>query len=1142
MRAVLRWGLRGLALLLALSILLAGAAAFVLSTNTGTRWALARIDAALKGELIVAEFAGSFWSGMELPSVRYRDANYDIDASAAEVRIDWSALLAGNLALSDLHAASLQIRRRGEPPAEPRPFSVSMTPLPFELRVTRGTFGEVMVPSGSESRRFSNVSVRSASVRGDTIRAATASATTAGINMNAERLRLTLAGDARAAAQVSWALAEGGWSGQGSLRGSLALLSFEQDVDGPYPFAATGTVQLLQQIEAVFAAEVSWQDWNVLDYRVQNGRAQFQGSTTQYEVSFQALVQTPDTGQLQLAGTGSGNLQQLDSFDALVQAGFGRAQLAGTLAWLPQFIATAEVHANDVDPAFFAPQYNGSLAADARLNLPDSGDIELDNLAVRGTLNGAPVDASGNLRFAPRQLYCASCALAVGNNRLRVDGLASDIELDLSLSVDAPELQQLWPELSGSARGNGRLRGSLQQPQFSGVLNARAVSIAGYAAESIAINSDRSSLESLHAQLDIAALTAAGTDYGSFSINASGPARDLGLNIGWSYQDLQIDAAGTLQSDAQQFHGRITRATLNDPRTGLWHTQSPFEFSYAGQALSVTPHAWSGRSGHVQLMRFDATAEETHLLASIENFPMSMADLLLPPSFHLLGEASAEIDLTRRTGIWSGTVDWQQRDTVLHVTESDTQSTEVRIPRADLHADFADGGVTARAALLVEPGVSSELDLRLSTLDETALMQAELRLSGEDWSWIPAVVPEIDSFGGRVSAALQAKGPLRTPELSGNLEWRDGGVLLPALNVPLSDISLVVAGAPRGTASIQGTARAGDGTLAVTGSIERLMQPSRTMTLHLTGKSALLSDWPEYRVWGSPDMQLVGDVSGWRFSGDLPIPRAAFEIREIPVEAVTVSPDVVVIGAEDIVVTPTRISGEARLRLGNDVRVKALGLDTGLSGELLVRVTADRSMSAEGRISLVNGSFAAQGQNLKIQNGELTFTGPLDNPIVDVRAVRVIDNFDGTVTAGIHLHGRAQDLTSTVFSEPAMNDVDALSYLVIGRPLNQATESEGNQLSGAAVSLGLRQATRLTEQIGQSIGLDQLSLSGDGGDSTTLIAGKKINSRLYARYAYGIFSRLGTLLLRYRLSDRLTLEAGAGENQSIDILYSVEQH
>ncbi len=122
-----------------------------------------------------------------------------------------------------------------------------------------------------------------------------------------------------------------------------------------------------------------------------------------------------------------------------------------------------------------------------------------------------------------------------------------------------------------------------------------------------------------------------------------------------------------------------------------------------------------------------------------------------------------------------------------------------------------------------------------------------------------------------------------------------------------------------------------------------------------------------------------------------------------------------------------------------------------------------------------------------------------------------------------------------------MAEADALSYLVLGRPLSQATASEGGELSGAAIALGVRQASRITEQIGQSLGLDQLALTGRDDTSMALVAGKQINSRLHARYAYGVFSRLGTLLLRYRLSQRLTLEAGAGEQQSIDLLYEVEK-
>ena len=122
-----------------------------------------------------------------------------------------------------------------------------------------------------------------------------------------------------------------------------------------------------------------------------------------------------------------------------------------------------------------------------------------------------------------------------------------------------------------------------------------------------------------------------------------------------------------------------------------------------------------------------------------------------------------------------------------------------------------------------------------------------------------------------------------------------------------------------------------------------------------------------------------------------------------------------------------------------------------------------------------------------------------------------------------------------------MSEADALSYLVIGRPLEQATAADGSMISGTAYALGLRQATTITNQLGQNLGLDQLTVGGSSQSTTELVAGKQVNSRLYVRYAYGVFTEIGNLLLRYRLSDRLTIEAGTGESQSMDLLYLVEK-
>jgi translocation and assembly module TamB len=616
---------------------------------------------------------------------------------------------------------------------------------------------------------------------------------------------------------------------------------------------------------------------------------------------------------------------------------------------------------------------------------------------------------------------------------------------------------------------------------------------------------------------------------------------DLDFDIDWSFRDLGAHVEGRLQPTDGGVTGRIRASSLTESKTGTWRLATPFEVRYSAASLSVAAHSWTNGESRLELRSLEWRPDELEVAAGLAGLPLAFANPWLPAHLTLSGRADAGVELKRRAGRWDGSLQWQQQETVLRVAEVHDEVTDVRIPVAELNARIRENVLDASAAVAIEPGVSGELDLRLADLDPDAALDAELRLQGEDWSWVSAVLPQVDSLQGSVEGRIGARGSIRAPEFEGEAAWRNGGLLVPALNLPLSDIDLRVVGGSQGSATLVGTATAGSGTLRISGRAEDLSLPARRVRIEVGGDNAQLSDWPDRRIWASPDMVITGSPDGWRFDGAVTVTRASITLKELPEGAVTVSPDVTVMGAPPPETRQTRLSGEALLTLGEQVRVSALGLDTALDGELLIRLPKNRAVAAEGRISLVDAVFAAYGQRLTIREGELTFTGPLDDPLVDATAVREIDTIDGKVIAGIRLRGRARDLTATVFAEPAMAEADALSYLVLGRPLNEATATEGADLSGAALTLGIKQAARLTGQIGQSLGLDQLTLSGYGGDSTALIAGKQINSRLYARYAYGVFSRLGVLLLRYRLSERLTLEAATGENQSIDVLYSVEK-
>jgi translocation and assembly module TamB len=1140
--------LLGLGGFLVILLLIAAALAFTLNTHAGTRWLINNVDARIPGAIGIEQFTGTLWAGLRIPVADYQDAGMEVHVVDAELRIDWSSLSLGRAVMSVLSARSVEYRNlvADEVPvtAKPaaKPFELEIASLPIAVAVTRSRVGSLTLILGEEPLSFTDILLDDVSLQGSSLEGKQVSATWDGIGFSASGLSADLSGDIQLRTGIQWTFPEGGWAGRGTVRGTLAALEFDHTVTGPYPASAKGEVRLLHRIQPEIDAVVNWERWAFGEYILEDGEARVGGTTGEYAGEYDVSLLMPRVDSVHVTGTAAGNLQRLTAFDAHATSGSGDADLVGSLAWSPEFTAEARIRTAGFDPSPFIEELSGNLDAEFHLRIGSAGGIDISDAVVSGVLNSASIAASGTVAMADDQVRCGQCIVNVGDNRIDVDGFYGRGDDILTFEIAAPTLSELWPEFSGSIDGKGELTGAATNPRFTGELHGERLEFQHWSATEVVVISRASTLESFDLSAALTSFSVDETDLGSFTVTGKGTPESLDMVLAWDFRGLDINAEGNIRQRVDGVDGTITSASVTEPNTGRWSLQDQLEIGISGSDVSLSPHAWTGELGRLQVSRISSERDEVVLVAGIEGLPLQFANTFMPENLRLSGTASASIDVNRRDGQWSGSIDWKQANTTLRVLEANEQLTDVSIPKSELNIVLRDGGAHGSAAMVIEPGVSANLEVTFADLSRDSAIDAELQLEGKDWYWIPAVFPVLDNFEGAISATVNAAGPLLSPEFNGSLNWKDGSLAVPSLNVPVTHIDLTVAGSSAGAATVSGSAKAGEGDLSVNGRVENVMLPSRFVNMRVRGSTAEIINWPEYHLWGSPDLVVVGTREGWVFSGSFEVPRAEIAVKELSDEAVMPSPDVVVVGREQASAeAPTRIDGVAKLTLGDDVHVAAFGLDTKLRGDLQVRMFKDRPTSAVGRVTLVEGIFSAYGQKLSIQEGTLTFTGPLDNPIVDVRAVRVIEGFDGQVTAGIHLQGRAQQINSSVYSDPVMSEADALSYLVVGRPLSQATQSEGGELSSAALALGVRQAGRITDQIGQALGLDQLTVAGDGGDTTALVAGKQINSRLHARYAYGVFSRLGTLLLRYRLSKRLTLEAGAGEAESIDLLYLVEK-
>src|SRR3546814_2683963 len=128
-------------------------------------------------------------------------------------------------------------------------------------------------------------------------------------------------------------------------------------------------------------------------------------------------------------------------------------------------------------------------------------------------------------------------------------------------------------------------------------------------------------------------------------------------------------------------------------------------------------------------------------------------------------------------------------------------------------------------------------------------------------------------------------------------------------------------------------------------------------------------------------------------------------------------------------------------------------------------------MTAVGNLE-VGGRYEAYGQKLRIERGHLVWSnGPVSDPILDIRAVRKIEARG--ITAGIDVTGRASAPQAEVWTDPATNSSDALSYLALGRPTSNLSSDESDQLNAATAALNAG-GSLLAGQIGSKIGLDEI--------------------------------------------------------------------
>ena len=902
------------------------------------------------------------------------------------------------------------------------------------------------------------------------------------------------------------------------------------------------------------AEALQWPPVGTPQARVPAAAASLGGRPDAYRLEFSARLEGPDFPAATLAGAGRGGLEsldierlRLDTLDGVVEGG-------GRVAWAPALAWEVRLAARDLDPGRQWPAWPGRLGARVETRGARAADRPLELEAridtLDGVLRGYPVGGAGRFELRGGQGRVEGVELRSGAARFSADGGLGE-RLDLRWSLRAPDLAQLLPALAGRLEADGTLGGTRAAPQLAARVRAAALQSGALRVGRLDVDADLGLQPD--APLDLQArgeaLVFDGRRIDRLAADLGGSLRRHGLELDAQGPAHALALAAQGGWDGRAWDGRLQRADWRLPEAGAWTLAGAVPLRLGAREGGVRDLCWTQDAARL-CADFEQTAAGRSLRTRLSDWPVDGAVAAwLPPDVRLGGvRLGLELEARQEAGGGAGgalTATAAARLSQGGLSWLDAAGRQETVfGGADIDARLDAQGAQARAVLRLSGTDRIALDAALPGYRpgaDLAAQRLEGSLSGgiRDLSLVDGLLEDIDQLAGVIDVDAGLGGTPAAPELRGGLRLSEGRAFIGPAGVQLEDLRLALSGDPgAGTLQLEGGARSGPGTAAVDGRLSGLGSADLEGRLRLSGESFEAVNLPEARVLVTPDLTLAVRGRAVAIDGSVHIPEGRIEPRDLS-GAQAASKDVVLVGQEAPPPPGWDVTTRVAVTLGDKVMFDGFGLKGRFAGSLEVIDEPKRVTRGRGELQVVDGAYTAYGQELKIETGRVLFRdGPIDNPGLDVRAVRRT----GDILAGVKVFGQLREPQVELYSQPNLPQADQLSYLLLGRPVANASGGEGELLMRAATSLGLKGGNLLAQTIGSSFGFDEVSVGGgDDLDSAALTVGKYLSPRLYVNYSVGLLDAVNRLQMRYELSRRFTLQTETGTATGGDILYTIER-
>ncbi|AND71275.1 hypothetical protein ATSB10_38210 [Dyella thiooxydans] len=814
----------------------------------------------------------------------------------------------------------------------------------------------------------------------------------------------------------------------------------------------------------------------------------------------------------------------------------GQLVASGTVNLQPSLGWQLDMQAQHFDPGEVVAGWPGAI--DAELHTRGrrqvngwEGSLALQRLT--GTLRQRMLRGKGTLHLSPRGVLDGTLDLSSGNSRLHVaakPGAQNDAELRLAIA----SLSDWLPDASGHLQGHLVVRGLAPRLSVNGTLQGDRLGWRQDRLDHLQLVVGLPDLSRLAGKLDVQGqgLLASGLAFDRLHLLAEGSEATHRLAVDATGRQL----SGRLALDGSLRNGAWTGTlrTLDLAPEGLprWQLQQATALAYrdggwrAGElCLSAGEPLLCASASQDRAGTLDASYRLHALPLALILNAAGLADLPMRADGTLEGDGALE---RKADGTLDGHATIRSaRGAINYSDHGDHPLLAYRDLALD--ARLVPGSRHATVHALLDGGGHVDGQVTMSGPGQTLAGNVDVQLG--QLGFVELLTTELANVKGSLAGRFQVGGTLASPKLAGSATVDGLAAEIPAAGLKLADGHLTLAADDARQLHLDGTLRSGKGTLGVRGTVGFGTDASTELVFQ--GQQVTAADIPAARVVVSPTLVLKQDAQGMDVTGRVALDSADIDVSRLPGAGATkASPDVVVMDErqQEAKAKAMPISATVAVDLGERTHLVGMGLDGNLRGQLVVRERPGRATTGQGQVD-VSGTYRAYGQNLSIERGQLLFaTTPIDNPRLDIRAVRRLNpnaTVDEGQKVGLYVSGTAQRPVLSVFSQPVMEQSDALSYLITGKPLSEVKGGEGSMVNSAAQALGSAGGDLLAKRIGSQLGVDDIGVSSSDAlnGSSAFTVGKYLSPRLYLSYGVGLFEPGQVITLRYRLSKRWSFEA-----------------